>query len=217
MKKLALFMMLLVGLTATAQTTFNYNEWKARQEGRDSTTMKPYQGDHFAGTRIYGEAFMQFGNMRGPGATLGLSYDNYALELSFLKCLDESYQVQRKIGQETHAYTYNSFAYGARIGYGIKILDYLRVTPLVGLGITNVNGTQANENSVRSKESTNLTQGTVAAQIHFAFTKNFYLSLTPQYTTLIKSDALYELIRQDYYIQRWAEGFSFKAGLCLSF
>lgn len=121
--------------------------------------------------------------------------------------------------------------FGGKIGYGINFHGRFRMTPQIGVGITqvsidknsveatNTSGSYYSSSTIPGIEDGDLKEATYAIsaigdiKFQFALTKNISFVITPSYSFAVKKNKLYEeLEKASSKIKGWATGFNCAAG-----
>lgn len=209
-----------------AQSTFNYNDWQAKQDSakKEKVHKSTFEDNILKPTCVFADGFLQAGPMHGPGVTVGGYFHNVAIEASYIYGLTESYQIERIFGDAHHSFTYRPQYFGGKVGYGFDFLGCLRVTPQVGVGVLRIDGLQANENSTRNKENACATIISGGVKVFFAFHKNFGVFAAPEYQSKIANGEIYDRFTDKTgvhvspnsstkEIEDWTKGFRIRIGL----
>lgn len=110
-------------------------------------------------------------------------------------------------GEAPKSETLKSSAITARLGYGIIVGTRFRITPQLGANVVNVKGDISQSNA---------TAATIGCRADYALTKNFGLSLTPEYGFSVQKSDTYQRL-MDVGVKDVASGFNVKAGITIFF
>lgn len=101
-------------------------------------------------------------------------------------------------------------SFGARLGYGIICGSRLRITPLIDLGITSIDGNK--------KTKCNVLKSSFGCKIDFVLLNHISVNVTPEYGFPVKKSDIYKLIEPtSTKIKSLSNGFGCTLGLCCSF
>jgi len=197
---------------------------KLIKEGASDTEVSEMEettstGKRFASKSIYGSADFQMGGMFAFGLsqggywngmnvelTVGIPFgkNDNAIPVNWVSCDDNGYY----LGSYTQYYS-TTVQWGAHLGYGWTVKDWLRLTPRIGFS-----------NFVLRSEKSEVNQWTYvvsavpSVRAEVAFNKNIGMYVTPQYNLPVLEGKIARQLRRDSPIIRsWNKGFYVTVGI----
>jgi hypothetical protein len=187
---------------------------------------------YFRKSGAYLEGIAQGGGLTAYGGALGIYIKNVNLEGYYMMGASESETIWwNHSNSETFpdSYTYKTTSIGGKIGYGFLLANWLRVTPQVGLCVTNLEGTEGeyqytdeswynDSNVVEGAESTYVASATIGLRLHVPLTSWLGLSLTPEYYTKVSAGKAYDKMSEaSSTVKSWGNGLNCRVGLNIFF
>lgn len=187
---------------------------------------------YFRKSGAYIEGFVQGGNLTAYGGALGIYIKNVNIEGYYMSGTSESETVWWNGSNSENgvkypdAYTYKTTSIGGKIGYGILLTNWLRVTPQIGGRVTKLAGTPVyaddflndSYSSVRGAESTYVASATFGIRFHVPVTSWLGFSVTPELSTKVSAGKAYEKMSEiSSTLKAWGNGINCRVGLNIFF
>lgn len=177
---------------------------------------------YFQKNGFYFNPSLQVGSCMAMGAGIGGYVCNVNVEASYMLGLSSSEEIywnamdkdERPVG-----YTYKVSVIGGRVGYGVVCGSRLRVTPQIGAGCVQYNGTEGVSGTSSFKpEKFYAVNATIGCKVDYAIMPLLGVFITPEFSTAVtKSDYFKEIEPVSTKIKGFATGVNIRAGLSLFF
>lgn len=161
---------------------------------------------------IYVQPAFQVGSLMAVGASVGGYISNFNVEAFYMLGLATSEDIYwNKSGATSILCSYKPTAFGLRVGYGIKAMDALRLTPQVGVSAVSIKCSDGDSKG-------NATAATLGLRAEYALAPHFQVFAAPEVAFAVsKSDIYQQLMDVSSKIKSWASGFNVRLGLSVSF
>ena len=187
----------------------------------DFTLKKIPPREYVKSNHFYIEGDYQLLSFPSYGAAIGGYINNVNLELGFMMgskekavyWYDKTYTKEAKVG-------YKANRLHIKTGYAIKANSRIQLTPQIGIGKIYISGDgkSGKQDVIRNISDTNAMLLLASLRMTYAVFPAMQLVITPEYTTTIKKEALFdELSATSEDIKGWGTGLSIKAGLSIYF
>lgn len=167
---------------------------------------------------FYLQPTFQIGSSMAAGGTMGCYISNVNIEVGYLMGLDKSEEIywnsnNTLSSSKPFSYTYSASFVDGRIGYGVILGSYFRVTPQVGVTVASIKG-----KGDKGYSKASASKFSVGCKIDYAFGRHFTLFLTPEWgTSIMQGDNYRALSGVSSTIKGWTNGFNLRMGLSLFF
>ena len=177
--------------------------------------------EYIKNSHFYMEGNYQLLSFSGYGAAIGGYINRFNMELGFMMgskekavyWYDKTYTKEAKVG-------YKANRLHIKTGYAIKANSRILLTPQIGIGKIYISGDgkSGKQDVIRNISDTNAMLLLASLRMTYAVFPAMQLVITPEYTTTIKKEALFdELSATSEDIKGWGTGLSIKAGLSIYF
>ena len=169
---------------------------------------------------FYAEAGMLVGKPMCPEFSVGAYLGGFNVEVGAMLPMGVKESVFCQSGNEMpQEFEYKpSISLVAKIGYGIMATENIRVTPQVGLRYTSLTETAVSNTSLAPAKGANCGSLTIGCKLQYLISKNFAVSLTPEYAAAAaKSKGYKALCDASTEIGKWNNGIGVKLALNVEF
>ena len=165
-------------------------------------------------TSVYAQAFFQAGTLMGAGASIGGYISQFNIEASYVLGIaksDDIYWVSNNNSQKPQGGAYKATAMSLRVGYGLPIAVWMRLTPQVGIGSTAIS---CSETATKGYALT----ATAGVRAEAFLTPNVAVFAAPEASFGVsKSDVFSQLADVSTKTKSWGTGFNVRAGVMIYF
>ena len=160
--------------------------------------------------------------LAGPEVAVGFIKDHHQFEMGFTCGFKKTGDLffYDNDNQFVSAYSYQPMRLQMRYGYEMKLVDFLSLTPQVGLAYNMALGKEVTgfTNTNEKYQKINSLSALGAVRMMVALNSHFKLQITPEYDFgVYKSRNCKWTSAVDKTVKSWTEGFSLSAGLMLFF
>ena len=169
---------------------------------------------------FYVEAGYTIGSTMGVEASVGTYLAGFNIELNAMLPMASAETVYwMSDTQAPEAFDYKpSIAFGAKIGYGIMAGKNFRITPQAGVRYMALSEKAKETSSITPAKGANSAALTIGCKLQYMVTKNFGVSLTPEYSIAIaKSKGFKTLADASSRIKKWNNGIGAKIAVNVEF
>lgn len=175
---------------------------------------------HKLESSFYIEGGFVAGGMMGAEVSLGAYIGGFNIEADAMLPMASAQTIYwTGGGQAAMEYTYKpSLAFGGRIGFGIMAGKSIRITPQVGVMYMGLEEKAVSQSTADPAKGANSAAMTVGCKLQYMVSKNFALSITPQYNAAIaKSKGFQALADVCPAISKWNNGAGVKLAASVEF
>lgn len=175
---------------------------------------------HKLQSSFYIEGGFVAGGMMGAEFSLGAYIGGFNIEADVMMPMASAQTIYWTGGnQASMEYNYKpSLAFGARIGYGIMAGKTIRITPQVGMLYLGLDEKAVSSSTANPAKGANCAALTVGCKLQYMISKNFGISITPQYSAAIaKSKGFQALADVSPTISKWNNGVGVKVAANVEF
>ncbi|MBQ0075320.1 MAG: PEGA domain-containing protein [Prevotella sp.] len=171
---------------------------------------------------IYIQPFFQVGSNMSVGGAVGGYIANVNVEGYYAMGMKESemiYWNATEGNEKPCGYTYKASTMGGRVGYGFVLKTRMRLTPQVGLGVTNISSSKTyNTTASFDASKAYAVNASIGAKFEYAFISCLGAFVAPEYSFAVKKSKYFEDMESvSSTIKGFGSGFNCRIGLSLFF